>query len=124
MLLVSKSGESCETPLRGHLTRSRLSWSERRTIDPTTKDRQGGDVGSQYRSAIFYHNEEQKKLAEEGVAAETKRRGKQVVTQIAPADESKTDGKWFVAEDYHQKYLEKGGQCSAKGDKTAIRCYG
>ncbi len=86
--------------------------------DPTTKDRQGGDVGSQYRSAIFYHDDTQRALAEAGVKAETQRRGKQVVTQVAPA------GTWYKAEEYHQKYLEKGGQCSAKGDKTAIRCYG
>ena len=86
--------------------------------DPTTKDRQGGDVGSQYRSAIFYHDDNQKQLAEAGVAAETKRLGKQVVTEVVPA------GKWWKAEDYHQRYLEKGGQCARKGDKTPIRCYG
>jgi len=83
-----------------------------------TKDRQGGDVGSQYRSAIFYHSEEQKRLATERTAAEEKKLGKHVVTEIAEA------GTWYPGEDYHQKYLEKGGQCSAKGDKTPIRCYG
>lgn len=56
--------------------------------DPTTKDRQGGDIGSQYRSAIFYHSPEQKSEAEERVAAEQKKLGKPVVTEIAPA------GKW------------------------------
>jgi peptide-methionine (S)-S-oxide reductase len=41
-----------------------------------------------------------------------------IVTEILPAKE------WYAAETYHQKYLEKGGQCSAKGDLTPIRCYG
>lgn len=86
--------------------------------DPTTKDRQGGDVGSQYRSAIFFHDEAQKTEATERCAAEAKKLGKEVVTEIAPI------GKWYPAEEYHQKYLEKGGQCSLKGDKTKIRCYG
>jgi len=86
--------------------------------DPTTPNRQGNDIGSQYRSAIFYHNDEQKALAEAGVVEQTKKRGKQVVTEVKPA------GEWWKAEEYHQRYLEKGGQCSAKGDKTAIRCYG
>jgi len=86
--------------------------------DPTTLNRQGGDVGSQYRSAIFYHSEEQKREAEERTKAEQEKLGKTVVTEIVPFT------KWWPAEEYHQKYLEKGGQCSRKGDKTAIRCYG
>jgi len=55
-------------------------------------------------AAIFYHTEEQKTLAEDRVAAETKRLGKQVVTEVVPFT------KWWPAEEYHQKYLEKGGQ--------------
>lgn len=62
--------------------------------------------------------DEQKELAEEGVQEQTKKLGKTVVTEVAPI------GTWWPAEEYHQKYLEKGGQCSLKGDKTAIRCYG
>ena len=62
--------------------------------DPTTKDRQGGDVGSQYRSAIFFHDEAQKTEATERCAAETKKIGKQVVTEIAPMT------KWYPAEEY------------------------
>eukprot|EP01099_Mayorella_cantabrigiensis_P006387 TRINITY_DN530_c0_g1_i1.p1 TRINITY_DN530_c0_g1~~TRINITY_DN530_c0_g1_i1.p1 ORF type:complete len:164 (+),score=38.54 TRINITY_DN530_c0_g1_i1:112-603(+) len=86
--------------------------------DPTTVNRQGGDIGTQYRSAIFYHNERQRELAEKTKAEQQAQLGKTVVTQIVPAQI------FYVAEEYHQKYLEKGGQCSAKGCKDAIRCYG
>ena len=86
--------------------------------DPTQMNRQGGDVGTQYRSGIWYHNEQQKKEAEERKAEEQKKLGRTVVTEITPAQE------YYMAEDYHQRYLEKGGQCAIKGDKTKIRCYG
>lgn len=86
--------------------------------DPTTKDRQGNDRGTQYRSAIFYHSEEQKQLAEQAKATHQARFKDPIVTEISPA------GPWYRAEDYHQQYLEKGGQCAAKGDTTPIRCYG
>ncbi len=72
-------------------------------IDPTTKDREFVDVGNQYRTAIFFHTEEQKRLAEE-----SKRKfeasgkfGKPIVTEIVPA------GKFYPAEDYHQHYYQK-----------------
>ena len=71
--------------------------------DPTTLNRQGNDVGSQYRSAIFYHSEEQRKIAEQ-VKAKVNASGKwkrPIVTEIVPAKQ------FFLAEDYHQKYLEK-----------------
>jgi len=85
--------------------------------DPTTKDRQGFDVGAQYRSAIFYHSGAQKKAAEKSkkeaqAALDTaqtnslmsKIAGKRtVVTQILPAE------KFYPAEDYHQQYLAKRG---------------
>ncbi len=71
--------------------------------DPTTPDRQGPDIGSQYRSAIFFHTEEQRLQAEE-----SKERQKQagrfpdpIVTEIRPATI------FFIAEDEHQQYLEK-----------------
>jgi peptide methionine sulfoxide reductase msrA/msrB len=73
-----------------------------RMHDPTTANRQGHDMGPQYRSAIFYHDEEQRKTAER-VKAEVERSGKwkgKVVTEIVPA------GAFYVAEDYHQKYLQ------------------
>lgn len=71
--------------------------------DPTTKDRQGNDVGSQYRSAIFYHSEEQKKAANDFIKKvnASKAWGKPVVTQVA---ESKV---FWPAEEEHQKYLVK-----------------
>lgn len=76
--------------------------------DPTTVDRQGPDVGSQYRSAIFYHDEAQRDAAERSKQeVEASRRFKRpVVTQIVPA------GPFWPAEDYHQQYLEKRGQAS------------
>lgn len=86
--------------------------------DPTTLNRQGNDVGTQYRSAIFYHTEEQKQEAAEVIQEEAKALGRAVVTELVEA------GTWWPAEEYHQKYLEKGGQCALKGAKDKIRCYG
>ncbi len=75
--------------------------------NPTTFNRQGPDVGSQYRSVIFYHNEEQKVAAEKSKEAIAgKWNGKTIVTQIVPAD------KFYKAEDYHQQYLAKKGLSS------------
>ena len=73
--------------------------------DPTTKNRQGPDVGSQYRSAIFYLNDEQKQIAEKVKDQVQKQWWKdgEVKTTIEPAD-LQTD--WHDAETYHQKYLE------------------
>ena len=74
-----------------------------RMHDPTTKNRQGNDAGSQYRSAIFYASDEQRRVAEE-VKAKVDASGKwkrPVVTEIVPASD------FWTAEDYHQDYLEK-----------------
>jgi peptide methionine sulfoxide reductase msrA/msrB len=71
--------------------------------DPTTLNRQGNDIGTSYRSAVFYYDEEQKKVAER-VKAKVDRSGawqRPVVTEIVPAKE------FWVAEDYHQDYLQK-----------------
>ncbi|HAR45534.1 MAG: peptide-methionine (S)-S-oxide reductase [Nitrospirae bacterium GWC2_57_13] len=74
-----------------------------KNIDPTAKDRQFVDLGSQYRAAIFYHNEDQKRLAE----ASKKKLAKSgifdrpIVTEISPA------GKFWPAEEYHQDYYTK-----------------
>lgn len=76
--------------------------------DPTQLNRQGPDVGSQYRSAIFYHSEQQRQQAEESRAAldHSGRYRKSVVTEIVPA------GIFWEAEAYHQKYHKKnGGGC-------------
>ena len=69
--------------------------------DPTTPNRQGADVGTQYRSAIFYHNEEQKNIAEELVKELNKVTllEKPIVTQIVAL------GKFYPAENYHQEYF-------------------
>ena len=73
--------------------------------DPTQLNRQGVDVGTQYRSAIFFTNKKQKKIAEQSLAREQKRLGKKkIVTKIVSA------GKFYKAEEYHQKYLEKRGR--------------
>jgi peptide-methionine (S)-S-oxide reductase len=69
--------------------------------DPTQLNRQGPDIGTQYRSIIFYHNEEQKKLAENSKNKHQKKYNNKIVTDIKPAKE------FFPAEEYHQKYLEK-----------------
>ncbi|CAA9376311.1 MAG: Peptide-methionine (S)-S-oxide reductase MsrA [uncultured Pyrinomonadaceae bacterium] len=69
--------------------------------DPTTLNRQGNDVGSSYRSAIFYHDENQKRIAEE-VIKEVTAEGvydKPIVTEVTPFD------KFYIAENYHQEYF-------------------
>jgi len=83
-----------------------------RTHDPTTVDRQGGDKGTQYRSAIFTHSPEQqataKRVTEEVQAKYFTPKGKNIVTEISEAKQ------WWDAEDYHQLYLFKnpdGYQC-------------
>jgi len=76
--------------------------------DPTTVNRQGPDIGSQYRSAIFYHNPSQRSLAEE-LKIKLTQSGKfkrPIVTQIKPAST------FYRAEEYHQRYLEKLGRVS------------
>ena len=75
------------------------------THDPTTLNRQGGDVGTQYRSGIYYHNEEQKLKAEK-YKAELDKSGafnNPVVTEIKPLSE------FYAAENYHQQYYENNG---------------
>ncbi|MFW5760917.1 MAG: peptide-methionine (S)-S-oxide reductase MsrA [Cyclobacteriaceae bacterium] len=74
-----------------------------KTHDPTTLNRQGNDVGTQYRSVVFYHNDEQKKLAEH-YKMELEKEGVfsgPIVTEISPA----TD--FYAAEDYHQNYYNE-----------------
>jgi peptide-methionine (S)-S-oxide reductase len=83
-----------------------LFWS---IHNPTTKNRQGPDIGSQYRSAVFYHTVEQEKIArglKEMLDDSNRFQGK-IVTEIVPATA------FYEAEDYHQKYYQKigGGSC-------------
>lgn len=78
--------------------------------DPTTLNRQGPDVGTQYRSAIFYHDEAQRAVALESKEklAGSGRYRNPIVTEILPAAE------FYRAEDYHQQYLEKRGLATCK----------
>jgi peptide-methionine (S)-S-oxide reductase len=66
--------------------------------DPTTLNRQGNDVGTQYRSSIFYHDSTQKELAEKIKATLQPKYNNKIVTEIAPLKE------FYIAEDYHQNY--------------------
>jgi peptide-methionine (S)-S-oxide reductase len=80
--------------------------------DPTQLNRQGPDIGTQYRSVIFYHDDEQKTEAEESKARTESLAGfrRPIVTQIVPA------APFYRAEDYHQQYLAKRGidSCSTE----------
>jgi len=73
------------------------------THDPTSLNRQGADVGSQYRSVIFYHSEVQKQTAEKVIKdmGEKKVYGRPIVTELAPA------GTFYEAEDYHKDYFSQ-----------------
>lgn len=94
-----------------------LSYNDLLTVfwelhDPTTKNRQGADRGTHYRSAIFYHNAEQKRLAEESLAAKdaSKQLRRGIVTEIAPLTT------FYPAEGYHQNYFANNphaGYCRA-----------
>lgn len=79
-----------------------IFWSNH---NPTTKNQQGPDFGSQYRSAIFYHTQKQKDLAEASKIAleQSSRFSRPIVTEVLPATE------FYPAEDYHQRYLQKRG---------------
>ena len=80
--------------------------------DPTTLNRQGADVGTQYRSAIYYYSDEQKQVAETRIS-ELDQSGKwnrAIVTEVAPLDV------FYAAEEYHQRYFQKNpfaGYCQA-----------
>lgn len=73
--------------------------------DPTTPNRQGPDIGSQYRSVIFYHNDQQKEAAEASKEwlERSKKYRRTIVTEIVPASP------FYPAEEYHQGYLRKRG---------------
>lgn len=79
------------------------------THDPTTLNRQGADVGTQYRSIIFYHNKKQQEIAEAVLKEISKYYENQIVTEIEPLDI------FYEAEDYHQDYYRNNqsqGYCS------------
>lgn len=84
-----------------------------RMHDPTTLNRQGPDVGSQYRSAIFYHSPEQESSTRKIIAAAQKEwfKGQNIATEVIPA------GQWWDAEEYHQLYLNNnpgGYECPSQ----------
>jgi len=74
------------------------------THDPTQLNRQGNDVGTQYRSAIFPQDKEQERKAREAIARNNPDHGNNIVTTIEPK------GEWYPAEDYHQDYWAGKGQ--------------
>ncbi len=85
---------------------SKLSFEELLQVfftvhDPTTLNRQGNDIGTSYRSAVFYHSEEQKRVAEKVIADLTSEEifDRPIVTEVAPFD------RFWPAEDYHQEYF-------------------
>jgi peptide-methionine (S)-S-oxide reductase len=81
-----------------------LFWS---IHDPTTKNRQGPDIGSQYRSTIFYHTAEQEKIAKKSKQdLDDSKFQNKIVTEIVPATT------FYPAENYHQKYYQKNGEGS------------
>jgi len=82
------------------------------THDPTTLNRQGGDSGSQYRSAVFPHSPEQRATAEAALARNQADWDAPIVTTIEP------DAPWYPAEAYHQDYYKKNG--SANGYCAAV----
>lgn len=91
-----------------HFDRDRISYRELLEVfftlhDPTTLNRQGNDVGTQYRSAIFWHSEEQRAIAEELIAELTAGNtfDRPIVTDISKAET------FWPAEDYHQRYYEQ-----------------
>jgi peptide-methionine (S)-S-oxide reductase len=94
---------------------SRVSYGELLDVfwenhDPTTKNRQGPDVGTQYRSAIFFHDAEQERVASESKSRQEKsgKFRRPIVTEIVPEKE------FWRAEDHHQRYLEKRGLAHCK----------
>ena len=112
---TNPSYEIVKTGLSGHAESIKIIYDKNKTSyenllrfffrihDPTTKNQQGNDIGTQYRSAIFYLNEEQKIIAEK-IKSEVNQSGKwpkPVVTEIVPAMT------FYAAEEYHQHYLEK-----------------
>jgi peptide-methionine (S)-S-oxide reductase len=82
----------------GYAELLRVFW---RIHNPTTRNRQGWDFGSQYRSAIFYHDAEQEAAARVSLQRAAPRFRRPIVTEITPA------GRFWRAEGYHQRYLEK-----------------
>ncbi len=84
-----------------------LFWSKH---DPTTPNRQGPDIGTQYRSAVFFHDPQQEKMVRKSIdKIESEKRFKnRIVTEVLPASA------FYRAEDYHQQYFEKRGLATCR----------
>ena len=87
-------------------------------IDPTSLNGQGTDVGTQYRSGIYYNNEEQYQIILESKTRIQKLYSQPIATEVILASI------WYVADEFFQRYLEKDGQSARKGELTPIRQYG
>jgi peptide-methionine (S)-S-oxide reductase len=105
---VCSGGTGHAEVIRIEFDPTQISFSDLMTVffathDPTTLNRQGNDVGTQYRSTILYADEEQKRLAEALIKElnDSKAFGKPVVTTVEPL------GEFYAAEDYHQKYYAR-----------------
>ena len=83
--------------------------------DPTQLNRQGWDVGDQYRSVVFVHDEEQRAAAEASKERERSHYRRPIVTVVEPAQT------FWAAEDYHQQYLEKQGRSSCTATLARVR---
>lgn len=91
-------------------------WESRH--DPTSLNKQGNDTGTQYRSGVYFYDEDQMVEINEWSADARRRLSKPVATEIAKVQN------YCKAEGYHQQYLERKGQSAKKGALTKIRCYG
>ena len=85
-------------------------------VDPTVKDRQGPDVGNQYRTGIYYLNDSDLPVIQGSLDEEQKKYKQPIVTEVSPLD------CFYPAEDYHQKYLKKnpGGYCHIDFSKLTL----
>ena len=93
-------------------------------VDPLTVNGQGSDRGTQYRTGIYYHSDEQESSARSRIVSEQEKYSKRKI-----ATECSSAKPFWPAEKYHQQYLEKGGrsnspQSAEKGSNDTIRCYG
>ena len=88
--------------------------------DPTTMNRQGNDVGTQYRAAVWTSDETQRRAFDRQRHAHAQHHAADIVTTVSSLHKAV----FHPAEAYHQQYLQKGGQSATKGDNTPVQCYG
>ena len=88
------------------------------SVDPTKLNQVGNDRGTQYRHGIYPHTDEQMEIARKLVQSRQAHYSDPIVTEVKPASV------FWPAENYHQRYLEKGGQSAEKNCEDRVRCYG